>query len=121
MINNALGDFKDEVVEQFESIPKIAKKQILGDKQKTDDKVDPITNKPKPSKKIMTQLTQATAQLAQTKLKKIREELDKQRLKVIPPEKKAEIEQKKMAQDDAIAATLRNAQSTGEMGKNIGG
>ena len=115
-IKNALGDFKDEAIEQFETIPKIAKKQILGE----DKKVDPITNKPKPSKKMLTQLTQATAQLQQAKLKKIREELDKQRLKIIPPEKKAALEAKK-EKFDVVAQTLKNSESTGEFGRQVGG
>jgi len=72
MINNALGDFKDEVVEQFEAIPKIAKKQIFGEKKPSEDKkknTDPVTNKPVPTKKVLTQLSQATKQLSDTRLK----------------------------------------------------
>ncbi len=113
MNNNPLGDFVDEVEEVTKDTVKgiviEAKKQVF------DKKVDPITNKPVPTKKVLTQLTQATKQLQQTKLQKIREELDKQRLKITPPEKKLEMEQKKKLVDDAVSKTLRNSQSTGEV------
>lgn len=120
MNNNPLGDFVDEVEEVTKDTVKgiviEAKKQVF------DKKVDPITNKPVPTKKVLTQLTQATKQLQQTKLQKIREELDKQRLKVTDqkakptqpgqgPELSAE---KPKPADDAVQKTLRNSQSTGE-------
>lgn len=135
-MNNPLGNFADEVGETAKDTAKDlvmeAKKQILTkkDDKQDDKKIDPTTNKPVPTKKVLTQLTTATAQLAQTKLKKIREELEKQRLKVTDkeplktgqpgqgPELPAE---KPKPKDDAVAATLRNAKSTGEMGRNVGG
>ncbi len=69
--NNPLGDFTDEVGEQLEDLPQIAKKQIIGANQ----------SKPVASKKVLSQLSRATAGLAQTRLKQVREELEKQRLK----------------------------------------
>lgn len=149
-MNNPLGDFTDEFVELGEDtgkklvrdvvkgIPQTIKQQLTRPMTDEDKKTDPTTGKPVPTKKILTQLTQATAQLQQTKLKKIREELDKQRLKVTDEKQKlAPIESKKTAgqgpimpesaetdkapQPDAVAATMRNSKSTGEFGRQVGG
>lgn len=133
-MDNSFSDAGDQLFELGQSVKKkfvkdvvkgvaqSAKNQIVGaaeDKQK----VDPMTNKPVPTKKMMTQLTQATKQLQQTKLQKIREELDKQRLKVTGADSaKASSSQagpeipvtKKPSTDDAVSKTLRNSQSTGE-------
>jgi hypothetical protein len=127
------------VKDVVKGVPKSAKSQIIGpadakavageasDKNK---KTDPTTGKPVPSKKVLSQLTQATAQLAQTKLKKIREELDKQRLKTSgPASADASARQagpqvpteKPKPKDDVVAQTLKASKSTGEFGKNIGG
>lgn len=95
------------------------KKQILG--KKDDKKQDPVTGKPVPSKKALAQLTQAVAQLQQAKLKKIREELEKQRLPSAAPEKKQEELEAKKKSFDVIAQTLKNAKSTGEFGRQVGG
>lgn len=131
---------KKFVRDVIKGIPQTAKGQIIGSQQKGSEeavgqsvsgkKLDPVTGKPPPSPKILSQLTQATAQLAQAKLKRVREELEKQRLKItgenqvkssqpgqgpeIPPEKPK-------PKDDVIAKTLKSSKSTGEFGKNIGG
>ncbi len=94
-------------------------------------KIDPVTGRPVPSKKMLTQLNQQVAQLAQARIKKVREELEKQRLKVTGqpssvtgqkdgpgPEVKEEPEKPK---EDAVAKTLKAAKSTGEFKGLIGG
>jgi hypothetical protein len=156
-MNKPLGSFGDQLFELgrdagrkfardvVKGVPKAAGKQILGDQiidnssgtkdRKIDDRKkggqDPVTGKPVPSKKTLTQLTQATVQLQQIRLKKVREELEKQRLKVSSDQgagnnqpgtgPEIPVEKPKVPQDNAVQATLRNAQSTGEAGKNIGG
>jgi hypothetical protein len=144
-MNNSFSDAGDQLFELgqhtgkkfvkdvVKGVAKSAKNQIVGEQKPVDDKpkknIDPTTNKPVPSKKMMTQLTQATAQLQMQKLQKVREELDKIRLKVTDekplagkpgagPEMPVV---KAKPQDDAVAATIRNSKSTGEMGKNTGG
>lgn len=89
-------------------------------RDKTDRKVDPVTGKPTPSKKVLTQLSQQVAQLAQMRMKKVREELEKQRLKVKQVEQEKQVEQVK-EKEDVIARVLKASKSTGEFGKNIGG
>ena len=75
---------------------------------------------------MMGNLSQQVAQLSQMRLKKVREELEKQRLKI--EEKKAEQGQgpeikheEKKPQDDVVAKTLAASKSTGEMKGTIGG
>lgn len=163
---NVISDFKDEfgemgkdvakgfVEEVVKGIPQTAKKQILrrkgdagdvsdeGDKSdkknKIDQtKVDPVTGKPVVKKQILTQLSQAAAQLQIAKLKKVREELEKQRLKVT--DKKSELSPiesskkqgmgpvmsteslEKQPKDEAVANTLKGSKNTGEFKGLIGG
>jgi hypothetical protein len=135
-MNNPLGNFADEageaVKETTKSILVEAKKQVLAktDDQKDGKKVDPTTNRPIPTKKVLTQLTQATTQLQQARLKKVREELEKQRLKVTDKDQIKKGQQgagpdmpveKPKQDDDVVATTMRNASQTGEMGRNVGG
>lgn len=115
MNNNLLNNFTDEVGEKVLETAKIVKKQL------TQKPVQQNPNEPPPpSKKILNQLNQATTELSQIRLKKIREELDKQRLKIKKPELE-KIEETKREAFDVVAQTLKNSQSTGEFGKNIGG
>lgn len=141
-MNNPLGNFADEAGEVIKDTTRDivveAKKQVLGKKDKDNKKQDPVTGKPVPSKKALTQLTQATAQLQFAKLKKVREELEKQRLKVADNKQKlAPIEsaktagkgpvmaepgeQEKAPPPEAVTATLRGSKSTGEFGRQVGG
>jgi hypothetical protein len=148
-MNNSFSDAGDQIFELgqhvakkfvkdvVKGVPQTAKQQIAGDSssnqtakdnlpvndKKQTKKTDPITGKPPPSKQALSQLTQATKQLQMQKLQKVREELEKQRLKVTgadsakAPTGQAgpEIpETKKPSQDDAVAKTMRNSQSTGE-------
>lgn len=118
MNNNPLNDFTDEVGEKVLETAKIVKKQLVS-KPVQQNSNEP----PPPSKKILNQLNQATAQLAKIRLDKVREELEKQRLKIkkpasVPPTADS-VEVKSV--DDAVARTLRSSKSTGEFGKNIGG
>lgn len=132
-MNSSLTNFKDETGERLLEAGKLIKKQILPKKSQTfqtsqisqtpkTDK-DPVTGKPVPSKKILTQLNQQVAQLAQMRIKKVREELEKQRLKVSSQQTadsgqaRPEIKQK----EDVISKVLKASKSTGEFGKNIGG
>lgn len=115
MNNNPLNNFTDEVGE-------VIKKQLTPKPVPQ----DPNPNEPPPpSKKILNQLNQATAQLAKMRLDKVREELEKQRLKTGSSDQvlgsSKEITQQKKLVDDAVAQTLRSSKSTGEFGKNIGG
>lgn len=160
-MNNSFSDAGDQLFELGQStakkfvkdvvkgVPKAAKQQITGDDKNYQDikdsspqqdkkqvkNTDPVTGKPPPTKKMLTQLTQATSQLQMQKLQKVREELDKIRLKVtdekqkLAPGESAKStgqgpempEEKPKEQGDVVATTLRNAQSTGETGKNLGG
>lgn len=156
-IGNPIGQFTDEFVElgqdtakKFVSdvvkgVPKAAKAQITGkpsqDGNNTlqsgdrksdkviDDKVSPVTGKPVPSQKVLTQLVQATNQLQMAKLKKLREDLEKQRLKTnVPDSAKASAgeagpelpPEKKKSVDDIVQQTLKNAGSTGEFKAGAG-
>lgn len=118
MNNNPLTNFTDEVGEKVLETAKIVKKQLVS-KPVQQNPNEP----PPPSKKILNQLNQATAQLAKMRLDKVREELEKQRLKIKPASVPAaavdSVEVKSV--DDAVAQTLRSSKSTGEFGKNIGG
>ncbi len=126
-----MSDFKDELGEAAKDMVKIAKKQILSKTSQTSqtnqtpqtDKKDPITGKPVPSKRVLSDLKNATAQVAQMKLKQIREELEKQRLKTkeAGPSSAEAPEGQRKPKEDAIAKTLKQSKSTGEFGKNIGG
>lgn len=159
-MDNPLSDVSDKLFELgqetgkkfvrdvVKGVPKSAKGQITGPadakaiageaRQDQTKKVDPVTGKPVPTKKMLTQLTQAMAQLQQTKLQKVREELEKQRLKVTGEKQKlAPIESKKAAgkgpvmpepgetekapPPEAVTATLRGSKSTGEFGRQVGG
>ena len=80
-MDNPLGNFADETQEVVKDtardLMQETKKQIL---QKKDDKQDnkktaPVTNKPIPTKKVLTQLSAATTQLQHVKIKKISEEV----------------------------------------------
>ena len=126
------SDFKDEVGEIMVETGNVVKKQLTQkpvDNQTQDQdetKVDPTTGKPVPSKKMLGNLSQQVAQLSQMRLKNVREELEKQRLKI--EEKKAETGQgpeikheEKKPQDDAVAKTLAASKSTGEIKGTIGG
>lgn len=130
-----LGKFtaKKFVKDVVKGVPAAAKNQIVGEQKPKDEKnqkkVDPTTSKPVPSKKMLTQLTQATTQLQQAKLQKVREELDKIRLKVTEEKPLAGKEgqgpampvEKPKQQDNAVQAMLRSSKTTSEMGKNLGG
>ncbi len=142
-MNNPLGNFADEAGEVIKDTTRDivveAKKQVLGKKDKDNKKQDPVTGKPVPSKKALTQLTQATAQLQFAKLKKVREELEKQRLKTTSEKQKlapiesnkavgkgpaiasSEAEGEKAPPPEAVTATLRGSKSTGEFGRQVGG
>lgn len=139
MNNNPIGDFTDEIVDSVEYMAKSAKKQITGPApqtaknqndvtdQKPDQKaakIDPMTGKPIPTQKTLSQLSQATNQLQMAKLKKIREELDKMRLHITEKgAKPGEIveEPKKKPVDDAVARTLKSSSQTGEFKGAAGG
>ncbi len=148
--------FVEEVVK---GIPQTAKQQVTGstsngsnvssssdksnERNKNDKsekkgaKVDPVTGKTKPSKQVLRDLQQKTAQVAQMKLKKVREELERQRLKVT--DKKAELAPIETAKkqgngptvsvegaekapiDEAVANTLKGSKSTGEFKGLVGG
>lgn len=127
------NDFKDEVGEILHEVGQSVKKQVTAkqsDISDTSNKSDEVTGKPVPSKKMLGNLSQQVAQLSQMRLKKVREELEKQRLKVEEaasakatasqggPEIKHE---DKKPQDDAVAKTLAASKSTGEMKGAIGG
>jgi len=99
---------------------------------KTQDnkKIDPVTGKPIISKKTLAQLNQQVAQLAQMRIKKVREELEKQRLKIQGTEKRAQGKEgtgpevpavPEEPKEDVISKVLKASKSTGEYGKNIGG
>lgn len=147
-----LEDVKNTAVREVKSMPKVAKSQIQGSPVQTNDtnqtqetrdlkqdknkvtgdkKIDPITGKPVPSKKMLSQLSQATAQVARMKMKKIREELEKQRLKV-GNDQQVENSKKQdtgpeiklgsaKPKDDIVQKTLKASKSTGEIKGLIGG
>lgn len=159
-ITDEMGEIGRDAGKKFvkdvvKGVPKAAKKQVVGTntgnqtqdagvgmQDKTQDAgsakmpldaargKDPVTGKPVPSKKVLSDLKNATTQVAQMKLKQIREELEKQRLKIQEqppfaeaseghgPEVPAEPEKPK---EDVVAMTLKQSKSTGEFGKNIGG
>lgn len=164
--NNPLGDFGDKAFEQLENVkntavretksfPKMVKKQVVGtDQDQTMDKgkgmqekkqdkgggkFDPVTGKPIPSQQMVATLSAQTAQLARMRMKKVREELEKQRLKVTDEKQKlAPVEAAKAAgmgpvvpaegaetekkpKSEAVAATLKGSKSTGEFKGLIGG
>lgn len=122
-MDNPLGNFTDEVGEVVKDVAKgialEAKKQVVGKEGKNKD---PVTGKPIPTKKALTQLSQATAQLVDMKMKKVREELEKQRLKRGNETAGPEVPKaKSLPKDDVIAQNIRNAKSTGEFGRQAGG
>lgn len=121
-MNNPLGDFADEAGEVMKDTAKgivlETKKQITNKKDKN---TDPVTGKPVPTKKALTQLTQATAQLTKTKLEKLRKEMDAMKLPSATPEKKQEEALAKKKSFDVVAQTLKNAKLTGEFGRQVGG
>lgn len=158
-MDNPLSDLVDTAFEQVEhtgkavkrdlvkGVPLAAKQQIMGsddskpgevnknnkvnEDNKSNKKIDPVTGKPIPSKRALSDLKNATAQMAQMKLKKIREELEKQRMKITDEQRK-KMEQGKTPgpeipvepekpKEDVVAKVLKASKSTGEMGKNIGG
>lgn len=137
MNKGTFSDFKDEIIDELESVGKIVKKQLTtkavpAQQQALVDeknKKDPVTGKPTPSKKMLTQLNQQVAQLSQMRLKKVREELEKQRLKVAQPasakapagQAGPEIKLEEKKPDDIVVKTLKGSKSTGEFKGLIGG
>lgn len=129
-MNNPISSITDEVGEQLKDFGRIAKKQITSNVSnetkdpKKDKKVDPVTGKKPPTKQQLSTLQQQTAQLAQARLKKVREELEKQRLQVTQVQAGKPQEQAsnaKKPKDDAVAKTLKASKSTGEFKGLIGG
>ena len=121
MNNNNLNNFKDELGELALETAKTVKKQI------TRKPADPAADKsqpPAPSKKVYNQLTKAVADLAKIRLDKVREELEKQRLKTTKnqrPTANGENAQVEKPVDDAVQKMLKASKSTGEFGKMVGG
>lgn len=154
-VTDEMGELVKDTGKKFvrdvvKGVPQTAKQQIVGNSNannannagtageinkdnknnKSNKKVDPVTGKPVPSNRVLSDLKNATAQIAQMKLKQIREELEKQRLKVRDqksgssgqPAQGPEIPvEKEKPKEDVIAKTLKQSKSTGEYGKNIGG
>lgn len=151
-------DVAKTLVREAKGMGKIAKDQILGSQtdqkpqnpqaeqggkqqggnEKDKQEVDPVTGLPPIKKKAtLTNLTQATAQLRMAKLKKLREELEQQRLKV--SDKKTELapiessktqghgpvvvseSSEREPKDNAVANTLKGSKDTGEFKGLIGG
>ncbi len=91
-------------------------------------KIDPVTGKPIPSKKMLTHLSDAAAKVRLQKLQQVRKQLEEQRLKITEEGAKKDmlvgtapgqgpamkVETKPKLKDDAVAKTLRKSQSTGE-------
>lgn len=105
----------------------------IQDKKKAagSQKIDPITGKPVPSKKVLNDLSMKIASLSAARIKRVREELEKQRLKTesrsqaigasektTGPEVETVPEKPK---EDVIAKTLKGSKSTGEFKGLIGG
>lgn len=139
-MNNPIPNITDEVGEQLKDFGKVAKKQVTGDDSTKPqenirslddarDKKDPITGKKPPTKQQLSTLQQQTAQLAQARLKKVREELEKQRIQVTQAKQVnqvqsglgPEVKKTEKKQDDAVAKTLKASKSTGEFKGLIGG
>ena len=120
-MDSKLNNFADELEELALETAKTVKKQI------TQKPVDPAVDKsqpPAPSKKVYGQLTKAVADLAKIRLDKVREELEKQRLKVVNNQgtrNKIQTDQEKAPVDDAVQKMLKASKSTGEFGKLVGG
>lgn len=121
-ITNTIGQFTDEFVEQVvKGVPREAKTQIFG--SKPNEKISDVTGKPVPTKKALTQLSQATDQLQAIKLKKMREELARMKLQVTENKSLAGKEgqgpemptEKPKKHDNIVEQTLKNARSTGEI------
>lgn len=119
------SEFKDEVGEIFHETARAVKKQVT---QKPDDsareaKKDLVTGKPIPTKKMLGNLSEQVAQLSRMRLKKVREELEKQRLKVKQMDQVKQVEQVEQAKpkDDIVQQTLKGSKSTGEFKGLIGG
>ncbi|MCL4398146.1 hypothetical protein M1403_03960 [Patescibacteria group bacterium] len=137
-VTDEMGELGKDTAKTFvrdvvKGVPKSIKTQVVGQtidngsgtadkKQDTrNKKMDPVTGKPIPTKKALTQLTQATAQYQKTKLQKLREEFDKMKLPSATPEKKQEELIAKKKSFDVVAQTLKSAESTGEFGRQVGG
>lgn len=165
-MNNPLSDFTDEFAEigkdtaktfvrdVVKGIPQTAKAQIVGSGAANDQggqvnegnkdakankvakKTDPVTGKPVPQKPQLQHLTHAAAQLRLAKLKQVREELEKQKLKIsdqkaalspIEAAKKQGMgpamptESAEKAPDNSVANTLKGSQGTGEFKGLVGG
>lgn len=143
---NTIFQLKDEAVDTAREFGMVAKKQIAGNDgsgskgiqsdevtkttaKNDSNKLDPVTGKKPPTKHQMNNLSLQVAQLSQARLKKVREELEKQRLKTT--EQAQEIEREKAGpevkivstkpKDDAVAKTLKGSKSTGEFKGLIGG
>lgn len=135
----------------IKGIPQTAKQQVVGgsghlpagqvgqsavsSERQVENKInktsDPVTGKPTPSKKALTQLSDAANRLQMTKLQKIRGELEKQRLKKADSGKglaaseehigpNVKVQEKKL-DPGAVARTLKQSQSTGEFKGSVGG
>lgn len=126
-MNSSLSNFRDETGERLLEVGKTIKKQIIskpGDisnKNDTNDKKDSVTGKPVIGKKLLTHLNQQVAQLAQMRIKKVREELEKQRLKMSNGQSTMGNVEDQKPKEDVIGKVLKASKSTGEFGKNIGG
>lgn len=107
-----------------------------GSGTKSKNKIDPVTGKPVPSKQMVTYLTNALQQrdlaLLEKKRREILLELEKQRMKkvegeegeeeIVAPGEGPEIKkEKKKPNAQAISQMLKNAQTTGEAGKDTMG
>lgn len=145
-ITDEVGEFiKDSgkaAVREVKDFGKVAKTQISGQPGSGDsgsqvqekrsdsasDKKDPVTGKPVPTKRQLTDLKTQTAQLQLAKLKKVRDDLAQQRLKVSGQQQTTqdgtgpEVKQEdKKPKDDAVKNTLKGSKSTGEFKGLVGG
>ncbi len=160
-MDSPLGDLSDKAFEQLEdvkntairearSLPKTIKQQVFESPRRNplpDEKgspgqkdVDPVSGKPVPSRKVVNQIAQATAEVAKARIKKLREELDKQKLKTSEKKKVvlSPLESAKKAgigpeipetetgperdkKDKAVETTLKGSKSTGEYKGIVGG
>lgn len=116
-------------LQQNESADRSASNEQINSKPNAPKKTDPITGKPAPSKRVLTDLKNAAAQLQMQKLQQVREELAKQRNKNMdannsPATPTAGPEVKtadKKLDDGAVARTLRASGQTGEFKGSAGG
>ncbi|MCL4390110.1 MAG: hypothetical protein M1484_03725 [Patescibacteria group bacterium] len=127
--NNLQNKFSDELGEKLEEGVRVVKKQVTAKPAppSPDDKKDLVTGKPVPSKPVLTKLNQQVAQLAQMRIKKVREELARQRLKTSQMNQTNQTNQTvepapvQKPADDAVAKMLKSSKSTGEFKGAVGG